>query len=88
MSNLYARLYDDMKAVTKADSGDDAAGPFAGLLVTGVGTLKVTTRQGTTVALAAVAVGQYIDVPIKLVWSTGSTATVVGLIGAPIARSF
>lgn len=83
MSNLLARTYDDFRAVTKADTGTDPAGPFMGLLVTAAGTLKVTTRAGTVIALAAVAVGQTIEVPVTLVWSTGSGATVVGLAGLP-----
>lgn len=84
MSSILARTYDDMKDVTKSDSTDDPAGPFAALLVTAAGTLKITTRQGTTIALAAVAVGERIETPVIRVWSTGTGATVVGYVAAPI----
>lgn len=77
------RTYDDFRPVTPADTGVDPAGPFAGLLVTVAGTLKVTTHAGTTIALAAVAVGQEIHVPVRLVWSIGTGATVVGMIAMP-----
>jgi hypothetical protein len=83
VSNIMARTYDDFRTVTPSDGTDDPAGPFAGLLVTVAGTLKVTTRMGTTIALAAVAVGQEIHVPVKRVWSTGTGATVVGMIAEP-----
>lgn len=82
MSNILARTYDDLKDVTKSDATNDPAGPFAALLVTVAGTLKFTTRQGTTVALAAVVVGQEIHTPVVRVWSTGTGATVVGYIAA------
>lgn len=78
-----ARTYDDMVAVTPSDTTADPGGPFAGLLVTGAGALKVTTRVGTTVTLASVIVGQEIHVPIQRVWSTGTVATVVGLPATP-----
>lgn len=83
MSNLLARTYEDFAAVTVSDTVNDPAGVFMGLLVTVAGTLKVTTRAGTTIALAAVVAGQEIHVPISRVWSTGTGATVVGLKGAP-----
>lgn len=77
-----SRTYDTMKAVTKADTGTDPAGPFAGLLVTVAGTLKITTVKGDTVSLVVIA-GQEIHTPVSLVWSTGSAATVFGLIAEP-----
>lgn len=82
MSTILARIYDDVKDVTKSDTVNDPQGPFASLLVTVAGTLKFTTRQDTTIALAAVVVGQVIEVPVKRVWSTGSGATVVGYVAA------
>ena len=74
--------YDDLVAITPSDTallGGNAG--LAGLLVTGTGTLKVTTRNGTTITLAAVAIGQTIRVPVVQVWATGTSATVAGLRG-------
>lgn len=85
MSSILARTYDDMKDVTKSDSTDDPAGPFAALLVTAAGTLKITTKRGTVIALAAVAVGERIECSVVRVWSTGTGATVVGYIHAAVA---
>lgn len=77
------RTYDDLRTVTASDATNDPSGPFAGLLVTAAGTLKVTTYKGTTVSLAAVVVGQEIHIPIARVWSTGTSATVVGMMAEP-----
>lgn len=85
MSSILARTYDDMKDVTKSDTVDDPAGPFAALLVTAAGTLKVTTRRGTVIALAAVVVGERIECPVSRVWSTGTGATVIGYVHAAAA---
>ena len=62
-----------------SDTTADPAGPFAALLVTASGTLKITTVRGSTVSLAAVNVGQIVPIATKQVWSTGTGATVIGL---------
>lgn len=82
MSDLQATTYSGAKAVTVADSGADPAGPFSGLLVTATGTVKFTTVGGDTVTLSSTSVGQVIPIATNLVWSTGTSATVLGLIGA------
>ena len=51
-------VYEDAAAVTPSDASADPAGPFASLLVTGAGTVKLHTLVGTDVSLAAVVVGQ------------------------------
>ena len=70
--------YPDGAAVTKSDTTADPAGPFAGLVVTVEGTLKITTLRGTDLTFAAVVVGQYIPYMVQRVWSTGSTSTTLG----------
>lgn len=86
MSNILATTYDDAVAVTKSDTVDDPAGPFAGLLVSVAGTLKVTTVRNTTIAFVVVA-GQTVPFPVARVWSTGSASTVFGLIANPFKRT-
>lgn len=84
MSNIFARIYDDLVAVTPSDATADPKGAFASLLVTAPGSLKITTRAGTDISLAAVVVGQVIEVAVQRVWSTGTSATVLGYKGAPV----
>ena len=81
MSDLWASTYDRPGVVTESDSANDPAGPFAGLLVSVAGTLKVTPLNGAAIAFTVVA-GQYVRFPVVRVWSTGTSATVIGLIGA------
>ena len=49
MSDIYATTYSGSAAVTKSDTVADPAGPFAGLLMTAVGTLKVTLTDGQSI---------------------------------------
>ena len=72
-------VYEGAFAPTLSDTGTDANGPFAGLIVTVVGTLKVHTVAGQDVSFAATTVGQLIPLAVTRVWSTGTSATVVGL---------
>jgi hypothetical protein len=83
MSNLLARTYDDLVAVTVSDTTADPAGPFACLLVTAAGTLKISTvaHPTSSVTLAGTVVGQQINTPIQRVWSTGTSATALGYKG-------
>jgi len=83
MGALLCRTYEDFATLTPSDTVDDPAGCMMGLLVTAAGTLKVRTRSGKDFSLPAVVVGQEIHVPVIRVWSTGTSATVLGLIGAP-----
>ena len=70
--------YDDALTITASDSTDDPAGPFAGLYCMTAGTVKVTTYAGTVVSVAMVA-GGYLYVPVRRVWSAGTSGTYLGL---------
>jgi hypothetical protein len=84
VSNILAQTYDGAADVTKSDTVADPAGPFAGLLVSVAGTLKLTTVRGYTVAFTVVA-GQEVHIATQRVWSTGTSATVIGLLVHPFA---
>lgn len=90
MSNLKASIADYPAEVTPSDTVDDPAGPFAALLVTTAGSLKVTPRGGplasSSITLTVVA-GQFICFPVKRVW-TGNTAAVIGLCDAIFQPGF
>lgn len=62
-------------AITVADTGTDAAGPFRFLWVGAAGTVKVTTRDGSVLTLVGVPAGTLLRVAVSLVWSTGTTVT-------------
>jgi len=83
MSNIQSRVYEDAVTVTLSDTVADPAGPFAGLLVTNAGTVKVTTIRGTTQSLGTWAAGSEIHIAVSRVWSTGTGATVLGLVSPP-----
>jgi hypothetical protein len=82
VSSIEGRVYENAFAVTTSDATADANGPFAGLIVSVAGTLKVTTVGGTTVAFTVIA-GQEIHLAVQRVWTTGTTATVIGLSQSP-----
>lgn len=82
MSDIQAITYTGARAVTTANSGTDAAAPFAGLLVTATGTVKFTAVDGSVITLSTTSVGQIIPIATQLVWTTGTSATVLGLIAA------
>ena len=63
----------DARAITKSDTADNT---FAYIYVGGAGDVKVTTEAGTAVTYT-VAAGATIYVRTKLVWSTGTTATLM-----------
>jgi len=65
-------------AVTASDTVDDPNGPFTELVVGVGGTLTVVTLGGSTVSYTVVA-GQRIQLRIRRVKSTGTSAT--GIIG-------
>ena len=87
MSNAWASTYDYPVAVTKSDTTDDPAGPFAGLYVSASGNIEIWNRNGpaTPITIAVVA-GQYVRWPVKRVGSTNTTATVFGLISSIVAQ--
>ena len=80
-----AIVYEDAAAVTASDTAADPAGPFASLLVSVAGTLKIHTLVGTDVAFSVIA-GQEVHIATQRVWSTGTSATVVGLKAPAIYR--
>ena len=88
MSNLWADTYDWAVAVTKSDTVDDPAGPFAGLYVSAAGTLIIHNLNGPQAAnpiTITVVAGQYVRWPVKRVGaSTG--ATVFGLVSAIVRQ--
>lgn len=83
MSDIQAVTYDDALAVTASNTVADPAGPFAALLVCVTGNLKFTTRAGTTITMTAVPVGTVVPLVTSRVWTTGTTATVVGMLAMP-----
>jgi hypothetical protein len=90
MSTLQASLADWPATVTPSDTVDDAAGPFAALLITAAGTLEVFPLAGpqraSGLAIPVVA-GQYICFPVKRVGIAGTTtATCIGLVSAVVRQ--
>lgn len=90
MSSLQKVIaYDDAKAVTVSDGTDDPNGPFAGLYCLTAGTAKLTTYASGANSATAISVpmlaGQYFNVTVRRVWSTGTTGTYLGLL-SPIVR--
>lgn len=65
-------------AVTTADSGTDANGPFRALWVGAAGAVKVTTVDGDVVTIPGVPAGTQLNVSVKLVWTTGTTVATPG----------
>lgn len=85
MSNLWASTYDWPASVTKSDTVNDPAGPFSGLLVDTGGILRVTPTGGplaTSSITINVVAGGYICFPVSRVWSSTTTAVVVGLVSS------
>lgn len=87
MSNAWAVTYDYAVAVTKSDTVNDPAGPFAGLLATAAGTAIVWMLNGPSgsnpVSIPVVA-GQYLHFPVKRVGA--SSSNVVGLVSAIVRQ--
>lgn len=87
MSDIGAESYGYPVAVTASDAVNDPSGPFQGLLVSVAGTLRVTPYGGPQAQAGAspgyvaftVVAGQYVRFPVRRVWSTGTSATVIGL---------
>jgi hypothetical protein len=88
MSDLWAETYDYAVAVTKSDTVDDPAGPFAGLYVSAAGTVVYDGLSGpqasNPVTITAVA-GGYIRWPIRRI-RAATTATVFGLVGGIVKQ--
>ena len=71
-----------LEAVTESDTDADPNGPFRGIMVLTAGTVKITTQGGDDVAFADGEIATGIIHPIRVtrVWSTGTTATVLGAV--------
>jgi hypothetical protein len=80
MSDIRAQMYRGAAAVTVSDTTADPAGPFAALLVSVAGTIKLQPNNSTTAVSFTVVAGQYVLIQTSRVWSTGTTATVIGLL--------
>jgi hypothetical protein len=72
----------DVVPVTKSDTTPDPNGPFRGFYITAAGTLKITTAAGNarTFASGELAAGVLHPIRITRVWSTGTAATVWGVV--------
>lgn len=60
-------------AITTADAGTDANGPFRALYVGAAGAVKVTSMDDTVIVFPGVPAGFVLPVAVKLVWTTGTT---------------
>lgn len=77
-----ARALDMVGAATKADAvtphdTNPLSSPCRSLYVGGTGDVKVTTVGGDTVTFSAVPAGTILPVQCKIVFSTGTTATLL-----------
>jgi hypothetical protein len=86
MSTVQASTYDWAAAVTKSDTVDDPAGPFAGLYVSVAGTLILYNMNGPQAPITITAVaGGYICWPVRRIGAS-STATAFGLVAAIVRQ--
>ena len=77
-SQLSARVPDTATAVTTSDTAPNV---FTRLYIGGAGNVAVVTEAGNTVTFTAVPVGTQLDIRVRQVLATGTTATnIVGLI--------
>lgn len=77
-TQLSSLTADTAAAVTTSDT---AANIFTRLYIGGAGNVAVVTEAGNTVTFSAVPVGTFLDIRVKQVLATGTTATnIVGLI--------
>jgi hypothetical protein len=86
MSNILAVTYDQAVAVTKSDSTNDPAGPFAGLYVATAGNVKFNDIAGNTITVTSAPVG-VIPIATLRVWSNGTSGTVYGLFALPFRKA-
>lgn len=90
MSAPVVETFEYLVAVTKSDTVNDPAGPFAALYVAAAGNVVILQQNGPQTAVTvAVVAGTYLRVPVRRVNSTSTTATVFGLIaGAVVPQGF
>lgn len=67
----------DIVAVTKSDATDDPAGPFRGIVIGGVGIVKLHTAAGQdrTIPSGVLAAGVVHPIRFTRVWNSTTTAT-------------
>lgn len=74
MSMVSTSIARDAAAITTSDTADNT---WSYVYVGGTGDVKVTTEQGTAVVFEDVPAGSYLWVRTRLVWATGTTATLM-----------
>jgi len=83
VSNLGAKVYDQMFAAAPSNTVNDPNGPFTALYITVAGTLSFVDGLGNTVTIAGtIPIGEF-PVRCQRVNTTGTSATVFGLKGVP-----
>lgn len=83
MSNILAKTYEGLVAITPSDSVVFAR-PFAGLYIAGAGTLTITDSLGVKSQLTIGVVGYILPVAVLQVWNTGTGASgIAGLVAIP-----
>lgn len=76
MPGVYPRtLASQVVAIVPNDGADIPGGPVKGLYIGGAGNLVVTDIEGNTNTFIGLPVGRDLDVVVKRVLSTGTTAT-------------
>jgi hypothetical protein len=89
VSDLHATVFDWPATPTKSDTDADPNGPFSSLLVDTGGILKLTPYggplAGSSLTLNVVA-GEVVPFPVTRVWTSVTTAVVVGLVGAIVRQ--
>lgn len=71
----------DMVAVTPSDASDLPGGPCRALILTGSGTLKITTGAGNTITLTISSSWFGVSyIRAQRVWATGTTITAGNII--------
>lgn len=77
-SQLSARVPDTASSVTASDTAPNV---FTRLYIGGAGDVAVVTEAGNTVTFTAVPVGTQLDIRVRQVLATGTTATnIVGML--------
>lgn len=77
-TQLSSLVADTAAAVTTSDTGPNV---FTRLYIGGAGNVAVVTEAGNTVTFTAVPVGTQLDIRVKQILATGTTATnIVGML--------
>jgi hypothetical protein len=80
MAQHVTLVYDGAKAITKSDTVNDPAGPFAAFYTGEGGDIKVTTINGDDITFKSTPAGVIVPIPIRRIWnSVTAAATPLGL---------